>query len=241
MSDIKTKRKKMEKLIYDFFSSLDPTGTNTNYYKGYFGKMSDKEFANYFNKFVKDTREYLTLTVAHYEYDLTMENITKTAKMMGVPLFEYVMMPHINHDKNNPVTTPERVPVGYIHMKRPQQMLRKKNSTSIHIDKRDAITGQVTSEDKNARVSIDEVFCLMTYGAKEAAHEFLSARADDLVMKEEMYSKIRKDGFVSMRDLDDKLENKTSLNTLEMYLTCMGLKSDLISTSEVLPTTIDEL
>ena len=47
------KRAKMEDLIYKFFTAFDKSGTNTNYYKEFFGVMTDKQFEDYFNEFFK--------------------------------------------------------------------------------------------------------------------------------------------------------------------------------------------
>ena len=239
MSSLSTKRKKMESLIYNVFDRLDPSGLNTKKYKSFFSKMSDKEFGSFFDNFFKNPHSYLTLDIVTYEHEVQMADIKNTAKFMNVPLFEYVMEPHISDDPNNPVSTMYPVPVGYIHEKRVQQMVRKKTGVSLNISRRDSKSGQVIDEDKNARISIDESFSLLTYGAKYAAKEFLSARSDDMVMKEEMYNRIRKNGFVELKTLSDKVENKTALNTLEMYLICMGMKTDLIKEGELLPKTIE--
>lgn len=240
MSSLKTRRKEIENLFFNFFSILDPSGRNTKKYKELFSSMSDDEFDKYMKRMCTDNKMYPVLDIVTYEFDLAMENIKKAANFLNVPLFEYVMIPHISDDPNNPIATKYKVPVGYIHEKRVQQMVRKKTGLSTEITKRDARTGQVVDEDKNARITIDESFCLLTFGGDKAAKEFLSARSDDLVMKEEMYTKIRNDGFVTLDSLNDKLENKTALNTLDVYLTCMGLRSDLIADGEMLPYTIDE-
>jgi hypothetical protein len=54
----------------------------------------------------------LTLDIIDYERTLSMENIKKAAKYLDVPLFEKVVMPHINMDKDNPIVTKYEVPVG---------------------------------------------------------------------------------------------------------------------------------
>lgn len=238
MSSLKTKRKEIEDLFYKFFSILDPTGRNTKKYKEMFSSMSDTDFEKFMKRMCTDKKMYPSLDIVTYECELTMPNIKKAANFLNVPLFEYVMLPHISSDPDNPIATRYKVPVGYIHIKRVQQMVRKKTGLSTEITQRDARTGQVVNDDKNARVNIDEGFCLLTYGANAAMKEFLSARADDMSMKEEMYSKIRTDGYVSLGDLHDRLENKTALNTLDVYLTCMGLQTDLIADGNVLPYTI---
>lgn len=239
--DFKQKRKLMEKTIYEFFHAIDKSDVNMNYWKNFFSKMSDKEFKSFFDKFFKDHKAYLTLDVVEYEHGIVIEDVERALNYLGVPMFETVVFPHLSIDSNTPITSPEEVPVGYIHMKRVQQMARKKSHTSINITRRDARTNQVIDEDKNARASIDETFCLATYGAKYASKELMSARADDMTMKREMYSAIRRDGFVSMEQLTDKIENKTSTNVYDMYLNCMGLTSDLITDGELLTSTIEDL
>ena len=241
MSALKhSKRLEMERYIYSVFSTLDPTGTNTDFYRSFFSKMTDKEFDNFFDGFVKDENAYLTLTVTAFENDITMDAIEKTAKLMNEQLYEYVVMPYGSKDKDKPIMTPYPVPVGYIHEKRVQQTAIKKNSTSIDISERDAKTAQVVNHDKNGRESIDENYGLITYGAKKAAKEFMSFRADDMKMKEEAYTKIRQNGFVSQNDLTDRVENKTTLNMLDTYLICMGIKSDLVTGGYLVTKTLNK-
>jgi hypothetical protein len=50
-------------------------------------------------------------------------------------------------------------------------------------------------------------------------------------MKEDAYSQIRQKGYVSMKELPDHIENKTSLNMLDTYMISMGLMSDLVTNS----------
>lgn len=219
----------MEKYIYDVFNRLDPTHTNTDFYKSFFSKMTDKEFDNFFKKFFADKNSFLTWHITPYENDIELENIEKAAKFMGVKLWDYVVWPYGIGKDNKPITTPYKVPIGYINEKRVQQTAIKKNSTSIDITMRDAKTNQVIGSDKNGRESIDENYALATYGAKAAMKEFMSFRADDSVMKEAAYSKIRHDGYVSLKELPDHIENKASLNMFDAYMISMGLKTDLVT------------
>lgn len=222
-------RVKMEKYIYDVFSLLDPTEVNTKFYKAFFSKMSDKEFDAFFAGFFKDNKAYLTFNVELFKNDPDMKNIEKCAKFMNVPLYEYVVQPYFSNDQEHPMITPYPVPVGYIMEKRVQQTAVKKNSTSIDINMRDAKTNQVINGDKNARQSIEENYCVMTYGATNAAKEFMSFRADDPIAKEEAYQSIRQNGYVSLNELDNKVENKSTINMLDAYMIGMGIKTDLVT------------
>ena len=221
----------MEKYIYDVFDRLDPSGKNTEFYRSFFSKMTDKEFDKFFEDFFKDKDAFLTWTITPHENDAILENIEKAAKFMDIPLYERVVFPFGSTDKSKPIVTPYPVPVGYMHEKRVQQTAIKKNKTSIEVSERDAKTNQVINHDKNGMNTIDENYALATYGAYNAIKEFMSFRADDSVMKEDAYAQIRQKGYVSMEELPDHIENKTSLNMLDTYMLSMGLMTDLVTNS----------
>ena len=234
----KKKRKEMENLIYATFDALDPTKTNTAKYKLFFKGMTDQQFDSFFKKFFASDTEYLVLDVVDFENDLKLEYIENASKVLNIPLYEKVVMPYVNMDKERPVVTKYEVPVGYAPIKRVQQMVNKKNTASADIGKRSATTNQVVGKDKNARDNDTESFALVTLGAKDTLREFCGPRADDLVMQNEMLDKISTDGYVDLDTLTDKVENKTTLNTLDVYLISMGLKSDLVTEGLVLKKTI---
>jgi hypothetical protein len=50
-----------------------------------------------------------------------------------------------------------------------------------------------------------------------------------MVMKNEMYSSIAKNGFVSLNGLTNDVDNKVTLNAVDVHLIGMGIKSDLIT------------
>lgn len=235
----KDKRKQMETLIYSTFDALDDTKTNGDKYRAMFSKMTDAQFSSFFADFFKDSDQYLILDVVDYERDLTMEAIEKAAKIVGVPLFERVMMPHVNMNTGMPVITKFLVPVGYVPVKRVQQLLTKKNTTSTEASSRSALTMQVVGKDKNARDSDTENFSLVTINAINTLREFMGPRADDMVMKNAMYSSIAQKGFVSLDTLPNKIENKTTLNAVDVQLIAMGLKSNLVTDGLVLRKTLN--
>ena len=236
----KTTRKAMEDLVYNVFSKMDPTGSNTKKFKELYSKMNDKEFEKYVLNMLNDHRMFHVLDIETYKIEPTMESVDAAAKVLGISLYEYVAFPHMSEDPNKPFITPRPVPVGYEHIKRMQQMKRKKNSTSTRVDQRDMKTNQVTGHDKAARSSDMENYAMTTYGATEAMKEFMSFRADDMVMKSEAYAKIYKDGYVDMASLQNNVYNKKTLNTLNVYLLSMGLLSDLVSPGYILKDVLEE-
>ena len=236
------RRSEMETLIYKFFSAFDKTNTNTAHYKSLFGSMTDTQFNNYFKQLFADEKAYLILNITDFENTIVMADVERAAKVLHIPLFENVYMPHITMDKKNIVRTQIPVPVGYVHVKRTQQTVAKKNGISTSIDARSALTGQVTGGDKNGRESDIENIMLVQLGMKAVLKELNGPRSDDLVMKREMLSEIAEKGYVTLDELTDDVSNKTALNTVNTYLLGMGINSDLVTKGLMLKNTLkDEL
>jgi hypothetical protein len=234
------KRKKMENLIYTFFDAFDKSGTNTKKYKNIFEPMTNEQFDSYFKALFADEKAYLILDIVDYEHTMTLDDIERAAKVINVPLFEDVSMPHLTMDKKHVITTKEPVPVGYINIKRTQQTVSKKNGISTNIDSRSSITGQVTGGDKNGRESDLENIMLISMGLNNTLRELNGPRADDIHMKEEMLRDISLNGYTTMENLEDDVLNKTTLNTTSVYFLGMGLNTDLVTKGLMLPKELKE-
>lgn len=231
----------IEKLIYDEYDQLDPSGSNTEKMKALFQPMTDQQFEKYMKQFLANDDENFILDIVEFEHDLKMEYCEKAAKVLGIPLMEYVYMPHLTMDKKRVIVSKEKCLVSFINAKRTQQFVYKKNGLSISNEKISATTGQVTQKDKNAQDSDIEASMLVALGAEHILQELHGPRSDDHVMKREMNQSISTKGYVMLDELTNSPVNKVTLNTVNTYLLSMGLKSDLISESYILPKTSEEL
>lgn len=234
------KRKRMEKLIYDFFTAIDSSGLNTKRYKEFFSAMTDSAFSTYFKLLFENEKAFLVLDIVDYEHTVTLEDIQRAAKVLGIPLFEYVYTPHLSMDKKEVIVTKEPVPVGYINIKRTQQTIAKKNGISTNIDSRSALTAQVTGADKNGRESDLENIMLQSMGLDHCLEELNGPRADDMVMKQQMLHDIALNGYTTLASLDNNINNKTTLRTVDTFLLGMGLKSDLVTKGLMLSKELNE-
>jgi len=236
-----TNRAQIEKLIYDTFDALDPSGANSAKHQNALSSMDDKTFEKWMKDFLKNDNENFILDIVEFEQSLKMEQCEAAAKVLGIPLMEYVFMPHLTMDKSNVVVSKEKCLVGYINVKRTQQLLHKKNGLSVSNEKRSPLTGQVIGDDKNARDSDIEASMLVALGADKILRELHGPRADDPIMKRQMKQSISTKGFVMLDDLDDFSTNKVTLNTVNAFLLGMGLMSTLVTDTYILPETSKEL
>ena len=232
MATLKEKRKQFMETLCHTLDILDPTKTNSKRYHEMLDPMSDKDFDEWATDFLNDEKQQFYLEIIEYDKsrELKYDNIDKAAKYLGVPLYERVYVPYINRDPDNIVITPYPVPVGYIHEKRMMQTLEKKNSGSTSIHKRNQLTGQVTGDDKNGRSSDLENTMLISMGLTNCLRELNGPRSDDMVMKNQMQRDISTKGYYRIDESESNVENKTTLNTVNVYLLSMGLSSDLVTT-----------
>lgn len=233
------KRAEAEKLVYDYMDIVDPSGKNTKMYKDFFSTMSDAKFEKFMKQMFDDFSMNYILDVEDYERGVTIESAEKALKFLGVPVTEYLIMPHLNMDTTRPIVGKQKVVVGYDIEIRMQQTNHKKNSTSIHIAERSATTGQVVGNDKNGRSSDQENMALVVLGADKILAELNGFRADGLGRKNEAYADIARTGVCSVDKVEANhgVEDRTALNTMDVFYTGMGIKTDLVTPDLLLVST----
>jgi len=231
---VKEKRKEITSLIYKVFDALDKTHENTDRYKAFFEKMTDAEFSKWADSFFKNPDENFFLEVLPYKNEPNLRDILKALGILHIPAREYVTFRHLNG-----VCTRQPVPVGYVLLKRHQQILSKKNSIVSDISVRNPKTGQVTGDSKAARESDMEVYSLKAYGADAVLKELLGPRADNMKAKTQMYEEINSQGFVSLENLPDNPEDKVTLNTINVMYLGAGIRTNLVRDDLILPITLE--
>ena len=105
-----------------------------------------------------------------------------------------------------------------------------KNGLSTNIHTRSPITNQLVGDDKNGRSSDLENTMLISMGLTNCLRELNGPRSDDMVMKNQMQRDISTKGYYRIDESESNVENKTTLNTVNVYLLSMGLSSDLVTT-----------
>ena len=231
----KDKRKKIETKVLETVKLLDPSLINYNRYKKIFGSMTDAGFSKWFTEFAKSNNNFY-IEVITYKNEPTVEDIFKAAKYLKCPLREKVTLNHLGG-----IQTADKVPVGYLFLKRQQQIVSKKNSLAGNIKNRNMRTGQVNDDSKGAHLSDLESSGLQVIGAEKALKEFMGCRADSRDAKLQMYEKINNEGYFKTEDLIDRRSEKVTLNTVNTLFLGAGIRTNLVNNSLLLPITLKEV
>lgn len=226
------KRKQIEQLIDGVMSRLDKTGSNAQKYRNMFQQMNDKQFAEWITNFLNNDKSNFRLDIEEFgKIELKYENVEDAAKFMKLNLFEYVYVPHVSSDPNRPVRTKQPVLVGYLNIKRPQQLVTKKTGLSLTDTKRDELSGTAKGDSKGGTTSGIENELLAGVGADEIISEISGARGDNVNEYDNMIASISETGSCKLADIKTTAYDKPTLLKSDIFLRAMGFKTDLVSES----------
>ena len=228
------KRKQIQSIIDQVLKALDPSGVNAEKYRQMFQVMDDDQFSDWVTRFLADPKSNIRVDIEEFGSDsrkIKFENVEKAADVIGIKLFEYVYIPHVSSDPNRPVRTKHPVLVGYLNIKRPQQMVMKKTGLALSDDKRDENTGAVKGESKGGTTTGVENELLAGVGADNILSEISGARGDNVTEYDNMLDEISRTGSVQLKNIKTGVYDKPTLLQTDLYLSAMGVKTDLISES----------
>jgi hypothetical protein len=234
----KSKREKIEKLVLGVVKRLDNKKMiNHERYQTMFKLMDDDEFEKWASGMGKDLDDTIQIFQLPFE-EMKLTQIKDAADYLGVPLEEYIWY---RHTDERGLRTRMRVPVGYIHIKRVQQLLAKKNRYALDAEDTSLKSGQVKGDSKVAALTDPESFALVAINADKSLEELLGPRADNQSKKLNMYRQIAMDGFATLEKMkeDEDITQSTTLNTLNTYLLASGIRSDLVNKTLKTNYTID--
>lgn len=173
----------------------------------------------------------------------SLENVLKGLDYIGVPAEEYVYFRDFGESVENgmpAVRSRYPTPVGYVNVKRMEQMLSKKNRYSADADQRNLKTDQASGDSKVSAYSDAEAYAMIAQGYDKIMDEFYGARSGDEKARMNLAKDISQNGFATLQDVDKgtNLDTKTTLNTLNTYLIASGYRTDLVMNSLKLPYTL---
>ena len=231
----KKQREDIEVYICQVLDLIDKTKQNSDYYKEKFAEMSDTQFENFIKKPYP-----IVFQTSLFEIEPVMADIEKAANFMKVPLIEKIALPYLYTNKEGKPVWSKPCLVVYLHHKRVQQMISKKNKFSIDISGRDMKNGRLISDDKGAAMSDREFECLGVMGLDHTMREFAKPKADALEAKSYMYNTISTLGDVSESDIEFKKTDGMAKNLMSVYLLGCHINSNLVNEGNYTPYTLSE-
>ena len=228
------KRKKIEEMINKTLMLMDPTGINAKKYRNMFQTMNDAKFSQWIEAFLSNEKSNIRLDIEEFgdgSRSVKFENVEKAADYLGIKLFEYVYLPHVSSNPNRPIRTKQPVLVGYLPIKRTQQLVTKKTGLAISDDDRDDMTGATKGDSKGGTTTGIENELLAGVGGDIILSEISGARGDNVHEYDNMLKEITEKGSVRLEDIKTNAYDKPTLLAADMYFMAMGLKTDLISES----------
>ena len=235
-------RKDIEHDIITLLDDMDPSGKNTKRMTDFLGQMDDKTFFKFIDEFFDNENKLVPVGYEAYNNPVTLRFAHNVAKKHNVPIYEYVYRPYASDDPEDwkdPPGTVNKIMVIDVPVKRLKQMAQSKNHVSTASSKRDPRTGQVSGEDKTARITDVETYAALAMGQYNAVQEAFGPMADDLAAHEEMLRQIQRNGEVELADLPNDPLDKVTINSINALLTGACIRTNLVdATGLMLPITM---
>jgi len=226
-------RRKAEELCIKVMDIMDPSGTNSEYYKKHFASMNDKDFVSWLKK-----KFPIKFNYRPFEIEPSVAVSLKALKVMNVPLIEKIAMPWVYEDTDGRPVYSKDCFVGYIHLKKMKQFGTKKNHLPLSNNNRDMKSGLLVNEDKGARESDREFEALAVMGLTNTAKEFSTFKADSMYAKDQAYNSINTLGDIYLKDIEFSVDDSLSRNMISSYLIGSHLMNNLVITDYMTPATL---
>ena len=218
---MKYHRQEAEKYLLSTLAELDKSGKNIRHYKKMFAEMSDADFAKYVDNLEKG-EDVIAFYVANMIDKVTLEDLMRVAKLVGVKLFERIYIYDSNSEKY--YSTPHECCIIEVPVRRMSQFVDHKISVPEGDSKIDMLSGQVVREDKAASLSQVEIQTLYARGMKSTILEFIKYRGGDVVAFSQYKRELEEMGKSSVTP--DGTSIPRSAVTLDVLLSGMQIESN---------------
>ena len=192
------KRAQAEKIIIDYIGKLTDEENKQNYvrlFKGYTDKQFDKFMTD-----LRDKKNNLQVVVRPGETaNITVENNFKIAKQLGYDFFQKLTFSGDRDMKD--YVTPNKYLVYKLPIRRVAQLQSKKSAIPTSNKKIDLLTGQVTGQDKGAKLTLPELLLLEPLGLQDSLVELMKVRGGDLGAMNAADNMLYKQGRASLEEV----------------------------------------
>jgi hypothetical protein len=218
------KRKAVEELILKTITMQDPSGFNTKIYQDKFAKLDDVAFDAWMQSLKTNRHAKMTLFVPPLKVVLTMEACFKTAKFLGIELFERLRL-------WDPVgkrfcLTPQKYLILRLPVRRLKQYLMDGLSVPESDKRLNPLTDQVVKPDKSSAISFPQAQMIEEKGLTTTLQELMTIRGGDLEAYSRMKAEIEEGGQSDSSVLVGTQGLKAA-HTLRSFLTAMHLSSNI--------------
>ena len=222
-----TEKKSKKQQIIDYVVSclnlIDPTGDNGKRFSDLVSNMNDKEFAQYIQN-LKDRKCHIDIVAPNMKKHLQLNNVFAAAHKINCKLFQRVWFYDMTTGKE--FLSTEELPVFRLSVRRQEQMLDEKLSVPDKASKIDALTGQVTGDDKAGGFSMPEIQIMYSKGFKNVLKEFVKVRGGDVHAFGEFERQLEETGDGSMDQIHIKSRARSGA-VLSAWLEALHLDNNI--------------
>lgn len=205
---VSAKRQQIIDYVKKYFQKFDKTPVdNAKRFEDMIRHMSDKEFHEYMVA-LRDGKAKLAFYAPNMESHTSIDDLISVCKELGIAVQSQLKI----HD---PTTgkwfwTPDEYVILNIPVRRAQQFVDKKIGVPDNDVKIDALTGQVTQEDRSTSFTNPEIQMMYSRGLTPVLSEFIQIRGGNPGAYGEFRRQLEETGQCSMASIDANYVSRTA-------------------------------
>jgi hypothetical protein len=207
--NIAAKRKKVTEYILTTVGLIDKytNANNVDRLKTQLSDLSDTAFDNLM-KLIRDKRACIYIYIPNMDKHPSMENIFGVANKLKIELFQHIYM--YDDVTGETMLTPEKYMIVKLPIRRMEQYGDHKLSLPEGDSKIDAMTGQVTHEDRSAGITNPEIQALASKGLNSVLKEVVSIRGGNIeAWQTGIKKQAEENGVVYLENISKDSKNRT--------------------------------
>lgn len=217
-------RSEIQTMVAETMTRLDPSGDNTKRWNDFFASLDDKGFEKFMH-LLSEKKVAINILAPNMKKVLKIADILNAAKYIGHATSHRLWMPDMTRPGVR-YLTPEKYLVLDIPIRRAFQSIEKKMSVPSRDRKIDALTGQVTAEDKACAISAPEIQALHVRGLHNTLSELVRVRGGDVNAYGDFNRQLQENGSASLASLDNNTRAR-SATIARILLQGMGIDNNM--------------
>jgi len=219
-----SKRNKIESMILERIDELDPSKTNSGIYKETFSKMSDVEF-DIMMQNIKDGTYGVSIFAPNSDtkVKLDLDRNKSIMKKRGIRLFK-----KLNIENGDDGYTPNN---EFMVIKMPiaamAQTISKNFSVHDNLKSRNALTGQVTGDNKSGEITLNEINILKSLNLPNVLNELVGIRGGDVSASNMMRTQLFNNGAVDKKTLSAFITKTGATTTLKQMFKAIHMQINI--------------
>ncbi len=200
-------KKRIVEYVTKVFMLMEPDGTNAKRFTAMLNSMSDAQFDAYMRS-LRDKSTQLAFYAPNMKNNITIDNLINACHKLDIEICQHVWLR--DHSTGRKFLTPNKHLILQIPIRRQEQTIDKKLGLPDNDVTINAMTGQVTQDDRANSITNPEIQMLYARGLMTTLAEIVQVRGGNVNAYAEFKRQLEETGSCDMNSIDPNFASRAT-------------------------------